>query len=272
MIKILITGGNGNLAKIIKKNLGLLYFIQSPSRQELDILNIEQINGFLKDKEFDILIHAAILGGRRTKEETSDLFYKNVLMFENIMLFSDKFKLIINLDSAAIYDRNTNIYLRKETDLFTIPRDFYGFSKYVIYKRGIEYKNFYNLRIFNIFHKNEEPDRFIKSCNIAKYNNEIITIFNDKYFDFVYEDHFVCIIKYYIDNYKSTEVLEKNVNICYDKKYKLSDIAEIIIKDKNKIHVLKTEEKNNYCGDNTVLKKMNIFDASKLNEDMLNYF
>ena len=38
-MKILITGGNGNIAKMIKNNLSFNYDIQNPSRQELNILN-----------------------------------------------------------------------------------------------------------------------------------------------------------------------------------------------------------------------------------------
>ena len=68
-MKILITGGNGNIAKMIKKNLSKYYEIDNPSRQELNILNGDEINNYLNNKNYDVLIHTAILGGRRTKEE-----------------------------------------------------------------------------------------------------------------------------------------------------------------------------------------------------------
>jgi GDP-L-fucose synthase len=257
-MKILITGGNGNIAKMIKNYFSLDHNINSPSREELNILNLNELSIFLKDKEFDILIHTAISGGRRTKEDNNDTIHNNLLMMENILHFANKFKMIINFDSGAIYDRSTNIMTRKEEELFTIPTDYYGFSKYVIYKRSQQYSNIFNLRIFNIFHINEEPTRFIKSCFLANHNNSNITIFEDKYFDFVYEDDFINIIKYYIDNNDNQNILEKTINICYDKKYKLSDIAKIILQDKSKIIILNNELTNNYSGDNTLLQKMNI--------------
>ena len=151
-MRILITGGNGNIAKIIKNNLQTDYDISNPSRQELDILDINQLTDYLKNNHFDILIHTAILGGRRIKQDDYDTVYKNLLMFENLMKFVDQFKMIINFDSAAIYDRETDILNRKECELFTIPTDFYGFSKYIIYQRSLLYPNIYNFRIFNIFH------------------------------------------------------------------------------------------------------------------------
>ena len=166
--------------------------------------------------------------------------------------------MILNFDSAAIYDRSTDILNRKEQDLFTVPVDYYGFSKYVIYNRSLQYKNMYNFRIFNIFHTNEEPDRFIKSCFHCKQQTNPITIFEDKYFDFVYEDDFVKIIKYYFDNVDFPEKLEKTINICYEQKYKLSEIAEFILKDKSKIKILNNNTNKNYSGENSCLKKLNI--------------
>ena len=257
-MKILITGGNGNIAKIIKNNLSSYFDIISLNRNELNILNYDDIKSYLDKNNFDILVHTAILGGRRTKEENGDVTHINLLMLENLLKFSDKFKMIINFDSAAIYDRSTDILNRKEDDLYTIPSDYYGFSKYVIYQRSLQYNNFYNFRIFNLFHHNEEESRFIKSCFNANKNNNDVTIFEDKYFDFVYEDDFVKIIKYYFDNYENKEKLHKTINICYQKKYKLSDVAKLVVDDISKIKILNSESNNNYSGNGDILNSLNL--------------
>ena len=223
-MKILITGGSGNIAKMIKNNLiSEPYEITNLSRTELNVLDQFAIENYLNENTFDILVHTAILGGRRTKEETGEVTHLNLIMLENLLKFSDRFKMIINFDSAAIYDRSTDILNRKESDIYSVPNDYYGFSKYVIYQRSLNYNNMYNFRIFNIFHTNEEPDRFIKSCFLAKQNNSVVTIFEDKYFDFMYEDDFVKLIKYYFDNLNEQENLEKTINICYEKKYNFWD-------------------------------------------------
>jgi nucleoside-diphosphate-sugar epimerase len=258
MKKILITGGNGNIAKIIKNKLSSLYYIECPTKNQLNVLNINEISNYLLNKNFDILIHTAIVGGRRTKEETSDVVYKNLIMFENLLMFANKFKMIINLDSAAIYDRSTDIFNRKEEDLFTVPLDYYGLSKYLIYKRTLCYNNIFNFRIFNIFHENEENDRFIKSCFISKKNNTSVNIFEDKYFDFMYKDDFLSILEYYLKNIDSISNLEKTINICYNKKYKLSDIAKLILNSENNINILDKYSRNNYSGDSNKLDKLNI--------------
>ena len=257
-MKILITGGNGNIAKLIYKNLCNDFDIHCLGRDKLNILNYEELNIYFENNSFDILIHTAILGGRRTKEDGYEIFYNNIMMFENILKFSDKFKMIINLDSAAIYDRNTDIFNRKEDELLTIPTDYYGFSKYIIYQRTLLYPNIFNFRIFNLFHINEENNRFIKSCFLAKYNNTNVTIFEDKYFDFISEIDFIKILHFYVTNYKNLIILPKTINICYEIKYKLSEIAKNIINDDSKINIKKINSINNYCGNNDNLIKLNV--------------
>ena len=270
MLKILVTGGNGNIAKMIKNNLSTCYEIVNLSRNDLNVLNLKDIEKYLSQHQFDILVHTAILGGRRTKEETGEVTHLNVLMLENLLYFADKFKMIINFDSAAIYDRSTDILHREESDLCTIPTDYYGFSKYVIYKRSMQYNNMYNFRIFNIFHTNEEPDRFISKCFYANHNNDIMTIFEDKYFDFVYETDFIKIIKYYFDNVANREKLEKTINICYEQKYKLSEIANMIINNKSNITVLDKSCSHNYSGEGSALKRIGI-SLDGLEKSLINY-
>ena len=256
-MRILITGGNGNIATLIYNNLSANHNIKNPSKDELNLLDHSNLNNYLKNHKFDILIHTAITGGRRTKQDDCSVFYNNVLMWENILMHANKFKLIINLDSAAIYDRGSDILNRREHELYSIPKDYYGFSKYVIYKRSLDYKNIYNFRIFNIFHQNEEPDRFIKKCILAKKNNSIITIFEDKYFDFVSEEDFIIILSYYIMHYFEYN-LPKTINICYDDKYKLSTIAKMIVGGDTNIIVNDGCCSKNYCGNNDELKKLNL--------------
>lgn len=254
-MKILITGGNGNIAKMITRSLSSEIDITSITRNDFDMLDFTAFQHYLSDKTFDILIHTAIIGGRRTKEETGEVVYQNLIMFENIMKFSDRFKIIINFDSGAIYDRNFDIYCRTEEDLFTVPRDYYGFSKYMIYKRSLQYNNVFNFRIFNIFHVNEEPDRFIKACFLAKKHDTNVTIFKDKFFDFMYEDDFIKIVRYYLTT--SVLDLKKTINLSYQTKYRLSDIAKMIVNDDN-IVIIDTNTSHNYCGNGKELEQLGI--------------
>jgi GDP-L-fucose synthase len=252
-MKILITGGNGNIARIIKNNLNKEYLITTPGRDELDLLNFENLKNYLKKNIFDVCIHTAIRGGRRIKSEDYDIYYLNLLMFENLMMFSSNFKMILNMDSGAIYDRETDILNRKEENLLSVPKDFYGFSKYTIYNRSLNHTNLYNYRIFNIFHPNEESDRFTKLC----LNKEDITINEDKYFDFVYYLDFVKIVEYYINNIDNQSILDKVINISYKEKYQLSTIAKLINPNINTIIINKISNYN-YSGNSEKLDKLKL--------------
>jgi len=257
---ILITGGNGNIATILKKSLSCIHNVEAPGRAEMNMLDIDSIKQYLENKIFDVVIHTAIKGGRRTKPDTLEDVYNNMLMLENLLWFKDSFKMILNMDSGAIYNRAEDIFKRKETDIDSIPTDYYGFSKYMIYQRGLACDNFFNMRIFNIFHELEEPDRFIARCvNVAK-NGGILEIYENKYFDFFYKDDFVLVVKYYIDNVDNKEKLFKTLNLSYEEKHTLADIAKMIIGNdtENKIIVHNDKREHNYCGDNLLLNGMDI--------------
>jgi nucleoside-diphosphate-sugar epimerase len=259
-MRILITGGNGNLATILKTSLSNIHTIESPGRTEMNMLDMDSMKQYLQNKTFDVVIHTAIQGGRRTRPDTHEDVYNNMLMLENLLWFKDNFKMILNMDSGAIYNRAEDIFKRKETDIYSIPKDYYGFSKYMIYQRGLACHNFFNMRIFNIFHETEEPDRFIARCvNIAK-NGGVLEIYENKYFDFFYKDDFVSVVKHYIDNVGNKENLFKTLNLSYEEKYTLADIAKMIIGNdaEKQIIVHNDKRQHNYCGDNSLLKSMNI--------------
>jgi nucleoside-diphosphate-sugar epimerase len=260
MLKILITGGNGNISKMITNNLSHDFDITCICRSDFDLLDFKSVQNYLSLNSFDVLIHTAIAGGRRTKSENGDIVHNNLIMFENLAKFADKFRLIINFDSGAIYDRSTNIFCRKEEDLISVPSDYYGFSKYLIYNRSLNYANIVNFRIFNIFHINEETDRFIKACFVAKQKGTNVVISQDKYFDFMSETDFIKIVRHYLTNLNSLHNLPKTFNLSYKQKYTLSDIAHFILQDPTKV-VIQSElnaDQGNYCGNSNKLDKFGL--------------
>ena len=76
-MKLLITGGNGNIAKIIATNLSREFDITTITRNDVDLLDGLSVSAYLVDKKFDVLIHTAIKGGRRIREETGEVVYEN---------------------------------------------------------------------------------------------------------------------------------------------------------------------------------------------------
>ena len=222
MKKILITGSNGYIARNLYKSLEN-YEVYLSNRQNLNLLDSVQVKDFFKTKYFDVVIHTATSGGSRLKEDSSEVFFENCIMHQNLMDNCLSFDKYISFGSGAELDRRYNI--DPTTDLNSaFPIDPYGMSKNFIAKSGMNYHNFNNIRIYNVFNEDELPSRMIKA-NIVNYlNKKPIIIHQDKWMDFFYMEDLCKIVKFVIDS----DCKQKNINCCYVDKYKLSDIASMI--------------------------------------------
>lgn len=59
-MRVLITGGNGDLAYFLSDKLrDIGYIVDSPSRLELDVSQPSSVEMFFKDKKYDVVINAA---------------------------------------------------------------------------------------------------------------------------------------------------------------------------------------------------------------------
>ena len=205
-MKILITGGNGYIAKSLAKELNNVTLV---TRKDFDLTSREATNAWFKNKHFDVVIHTAISGGSRLKKDDSNIFYQNIQMFYNLLSNKFSFKKLINFGSGAELNMPTNPY---------------GLSKNVINRIIEQESNFYNIRVYGVFDENELDTRFIKS-NIKRYiNKQPMEIHQDKMMDFIYMKDLILLVKYYIKN----PIVPKVGEGCYRKKYSLLDIANII--------------------------------------------
>ena len=210
-MKILITGGNGFIAKNIKHCLQDLYSIDTISRQDFNLLDTNKVNEFFVDKFYDVVIHTAILGGSRLEADSPSIINDNITMLHNIVGNKAHYKRLLNLGSGAE---------------LAYPETPYGESKRIIANIVNDLYDHYNLRIFAVFNEHELETRFIKS-NIVRYlNKEDLIIHQNKYMDFFSFDDFIKIVKMYIEEEAGN--LKKTVDCCYNKKYTLLDIAKII--------------------------------------------
>lgn len=222
MKKILITGSNGYLAKNFQNYLKDfdLYFV---SRENLNLLDTFEVDNFFKKNYFDIILHTAVVGGKRLFVDDYSIVHQNYNMHLNILKNQEYYGKYISFGSGAELDRSKNI---DENSLLldSFPKDPYGMSKNIIAKSGLLFDKFYNLRIFNVFNENELSTRMIKSSinNYIQRNN--ILIHQDKFMDFIHFEDLLKIVLFYIENNECP----KTINCCYENKYLLSDIAKII--------------------------------------------
>ena len=209
-MKILITGGNGYIARSIYSSLFNKYDITTINRQDFNLTDWQATNQFFKGKFFDVVIHTATTGGSRLKKDEDSVLKDNLLMYRNLLANQDKYTKFISFGSGAELGN---------------PVTPYGISKQVIAESMQSKVNFLNLRIFAVFDENEIDSRFIKS-NINRYaNQENIIIHEDKVMDFFYMADLISLIDYFLTKEEWTY---NYIDCVYREKLKLTDIANII--------------------------------------------
>lgn len=210
-MKVLITGGNGYIAKSLYDTLKNDYEVFTVNRNTCNLTDSFEVLKYFSSREFDVVIHCAVEGGSRLNPDSSTVLDNNLKMYYNLLANKHKFKKLIHLGSGAEdYARDTP----------------YGLSKYVIKKSIEQQDNFYNVQIFGLFDENELDTRFIKS-NIKRYiSKEPMSIDVHKKMSFFYMKDLVKVIRYVIDN-PPTKLL-KQVHCSYVRDYTLREIADMI--------------------------------------------
>ena len=225
-MNILITGGNGFIARNIYKRIKHNHNVFLTNRQTLNVLSREEVDKFFDANQIDVVIHTAVSGGNRVKQDDVYALINNLIMFDNLAHNKHKFGYLIHFGSGAEFDRRTDIASAKENQ-DSCPVDYYGLSKKIIKRQIDKIENFYNLRIFGCFGTDETETRFIKSAitNVKKGNP--IVIHQNRYMDFIYVEDLCNVVQYYIENV-SKKHLAKDVNLCYNNTKSLLDVANKI--------------------------------------------
>jgi GDP-L-fucose synthase len=214
-MKILITGKNGYIATSLYNDLKDKYDIKRIGRDDFNLTDYESTCNYFKDNHFDVVIHTAMEGGSRLKTDSVNVLDNNIKMYYNLLANKSHYNKFITFGSGAE---------------FHAAESSYGLSKRIIAKSIDDKSNFYNLRLYGVFDENELDTRFIKS-NIKRYlNDQPIEIHHNKLFDFFYMEDLISLVSYYIDN----DNLKKDIDCCYNNKYSLYSIAELINKLSNK--------------------------------------
>ena len=179
-------------------------------------------------------------------------------------------KKMIYLGSGAEYDKTKPIIDVEEEDFGkTIPKDDYGFFKYICSKHIEEQDDIVSLRIFGMFGKYEDYHyRFISNAICQNLNGLPIIINQNVFFDYVYIDDFVKIVDFFIKN-KSKH---KFYNIGTGKKIDLLTLANLINKvaDKKGEIIIKTDGLNNEytCSNKRLVNEINGLKFSDINNSI----
>lgn len=268
-MNIVVTGSNGFIATEIIERVKQKYpgsVVHELSRDNINLLDSKEVDSFFENNSVDVVVHTAAEGGRRNVVDAPSVFHSNVRMFENIAKNHSHFKMMINFSSGAEMDRSTDIVYASEKNFVEnvtlIPKDYYGFSKFIITKRihSSSFENIFNIRIFNVFGEKEKEDRLIKSCVKNALKGNPLVIHRNKWMDFFSVSDLFTVLEHIVLNY-DTEDIPTDINMCYPDKYTLEEIATLIKKlteSDSPIVIESRELTPSYYGSGNALKSLNL--------------
>jgi len=230
ILAILITG-KGKLGKELVK---LFPSSLNPSRNEMDIINKEQISNFLDHKQLDIVIHTAALTSQINCENDPSLAWAvNVNGTQNMISHiktTNPNCLFVFISSPAIFKCDIGSY--SESDVPN-PINQYGLTKLVGESLIQSLKNYLIIRT-NFVERNWKPEKS----------------FTDRYGTYLYSDTVARAIKELIEKQKSGII-----HVCGAKKISMFDLAKRSNPDVEPISLDTFDDKSTLAKDMSLISK-----------------
>ena len=270
MKNILLTGSGGFIGSHLKEYLQNKYNLFTPRSFELNLLDGLSVKKYIETNKINFIIHSASCGVRITPDATlEDVAKPNLEMFNHLADCVNSNCPMITFGSGAEYDKSHPLHKIKEEDFGkSIPKDPYGYSKYLISKEIEKRENILNLRIFGIYGQGEDASR-VTSCIINdNLSHRPIKLNQNVVFDFIWIDDFCKIVEYFIENPSK----EKFINVAPTESVQIVDLANIVndFSDFKSEIIIKNEGLNKeYTGDNKrLLNEIKNFKFTSYEEGM----
>ncbi len=254
MKKVLITGGSGFIGRNLVEYLGDRYNISAPGSAELDLLDEHAVRDFLRSGGFNAVVHAATTRSNRSVGAPSDMLDRNCRMFFNLARNQALFGKMLHFGSGAEYSRECLPTLVKETYFDTrVPRDAYGFSKYICAKYAERADNIVVLRLFGVFGKYEAwAVRFISNACARVVKGLPIVIRQNVAFDYLYIGELAKLTAWFVEN----KPRHKAYNVCRGRTFTLQELAQMVAAASGRSPAIIVRNQGmaaEYSGDNTRL-------------------
>lgn len=251
-MRLLLTGANGFIGRHLRDAWETRHELSTPARQELDLLDTQAVERYLKAGQFDIVIHAANCNNVRRQADAYQQLEGNLRMFCNLQRCSELYGKLYYFGSGAEYDMRHYIpQMREDYFGMYIPVDPYGFSKYLMSK--MSGGNIYNLRLFGVFGKYEEwRRRFISNMLYQNLSGGPMRMMQNAYFDYLYIQDLIPILDWFLIH----EPQYHHYNVCSGTHIDLMSLARLVIQATgipSEILVAQGGWKPAYTGDNSRL-------------------
>ena len=270
MKKILVTGSTGfigrNILPILERQND--YEICAPTRTQLNLLDENALVRYLEDNHFDVVLQLANPNPIKNSLDLKDRMFEDSLkLFMNFYRHFELYGKMIYLGSGAEYDKSIDVSKVVEKDCFrSIPKDSYGFAKYIMNQLCEKSHNIYNFRIFGCYGPTDADNKFITHCIRALILNVPITIRKDCKFDYLHVSDLAQYLLWGIEH----DMEYHSYNVASNEEVLLSHIAQLVINKMNSeqtIHLLSEEINYDYTADATrIIKESGIKPAITLEE------
>ena len=257
MKTIFVTGPDGFIGSHLMRYLSGGFNLIAPVISELDLTDEKQVDVVFAQNQIDGIIHLAAAGVRTDANATMDeVAQPNLKMFQNLAKHVSAACPMIILGSGAEYDKSRDIKKIKEEEFGVfIPKDPYGYSKYLISKEIEKRKNILNLRVFGVYGIGENSTRVTTSVIKDNLNHQAMRLNQNVRFSFIYIDDLCRIICEFIQKMPK----EKFINVCSLEDISIEEIAKTVNSvSENKSDIIFQKEGMNkeYTADTSLLMNL----------------
>jgi dTDP-4-dehydrorhamnose reductase len=216
---ILVTGGSGSLGSELQK---IFPECLSPSSNDLDITNKQNIENYLKTHSIDTIIHTAAITSVRSCEENKKLAWNTNVegtknLVDSILKLNSKIKFVY-VSTACVFDGHSGMY---DEDDIPYPENFYALTKLL---GEIEISHLSNFLI-------------IRTNFVSKKPWPYPAAFTDRFGTYLFASNVAIGIKEVLNN-----DLSGIIHIVGDKKLSMYDLAKITTPNIQKMNI------NDYAG------------------------
>jgi GDP-L-fucose synthase len=276
-MKILITGGNGFIARHVATHLALEHSVRRLSRADLDLLDAEHVAEHLSANRYDAVIHAATYDAApaHSTKDPAKVLENNLKMFFHLARCSPLFGRMLYFGSGAEFGR-AHWTPRMAESYFDshVPADPYGLSKYTMNLHATRPgSNIYNLRLFGVFGEDDDwRTRFLSNACCRAVLGRHVAMNQNRVFDHLYIHDLAKIVRWFLD----ASPRFNSYNVCSGETRDFLSLAQTVVRVSGKpleIIVKKTGLGTEYSGDNTrLLTELGPFRFTPIDQAIANVY